>query len=81
MRHTDGDATTSARRTDRVAQETDAETRTLLNRDARTSDLTCAERILYECPANGLSLKVSAGHVLTLSSPLTSDEDDLARIA
>jgi 4-aminobutyrate aminotransferase len=38
-----------------------------------------ADRVMYECMRNGLSLKVSAGHVLTLTPPLTMTESDLAR--
>ena len=37
-----------------------------------------AERILYSCFAEGLSFKISAGNVLTLSPPLTIPEPDLA---
>lgn len=38
-----------------------------------------AERILYACMAKGLSFKISAGNVLTLSPPLTISEADLDR--
>lgn len=48
------------------------------DRDARTPDPDLAERICYACLAEGVSFKVSAGNVLTLSPPLTIAEDDLA---
>lgn len=38
-----------------------------------------AERIYYACLAEGLSFKISAGNVLTLSPPLTIAEADLDR--
>ena len=38
-----------------------------------------AEQILYACMAAGLSFKISAGNVLTLSPPLTIPESDLDR--
>ena len=38
-----------------------------------------AERIYYRCLAAGLSFKISAGSVLTLSPPLTIARDDLDR--
>lgn len=36
-----------------------------------------AEAVLYECLSRGLSFKVSAGTVLTLTPPLTISEDEL----
>mgnify|MGYP001791643506 CR=1 FL=1 len=47
------------------------------DRDTRSQDPDRAEHILYRCLAEGLSFKVSAGNVLTLSPPLTISEDDL----
>ena len=44
-----------------------------------TSD--AAERILFECLRNGLSFKVSAGRVLTLTPPLTITPDQLDEAA
>ena len=38
-----------------------------------------AERVLYECLANGLSFKVGQGNVLVLSPALVIDEGDLGR--
>jgi 4-aminobutyrate aminotransferase len=38
-----------------------------------------AERVLYECLANGLSIKVGQGNVLVLAPPLVIDEGDLDR--
>jgi 4-aminobutyrate aminotransferase len=38
-----------------------------------------AERVLYDCLANGLSFKVGQGNVLVLSPPLVIDEADLDR--
>ena len=46
---------------------------------SRTGDHGRAERIYYACLAEGLSFKISAGSVLTLSPPLTIPEDDLDR--
>ncbi len=40
-----------------------------------------AERILFECLRNGLSFKVSAGRVLTLTPPLTITSDQLDEAA
>ena len=37
-----------------------------------------AERVLYDCLANGLSFKVSAGTVLTLTPPLTIPNAQMA---
>ncbi|NND17536.1 MAG: aspartate aminotransferase family protein, partial [Silicimonas sp.] len=47
------------------------------DRDARTPDPERAERILYSCLSEGLSFKLSAGNVLTLSPPMTISEEDL----
>ena len=44
-------------------------------------ELDCAdtaERVLYDCLANGLSFKVSAGTVLTLTPPLTITNEQMA---
>ena len=49
------------------------------DKDARTPDHGRAEKIYYACLAEGLSFKISAGSVLTLSPPLTIPEDDLDR--
>ncbi len=49
------------------------------DRDARRPDHDRAEQIYYACLAAGLSFKISAGSVLTLSPPLTIPEGDLAR--
>ncbi|MDP7012688.1 MAG: aspartate aminotransferase family protein [Verrucomicrobiota bacterium] len=45
-------------------------------------ELDCAdtaERVLYDCLANGLSFKVSAGTVLTLTPPLTITNEQMAQ--
>ncbi|MEK6215903.1 MAG: aspartate aminotransferase family protein [Boseongicola sp.] len=47
------------------------------DRDARTPDPDSAEQIYYACLAEGLSFKVSAGNVLTLSPPMTITEHEL----
>lgn len=47
------------------------------DRDSRTPDPDRAERIYYACLENGLSFKISAGSVLTLSPPLVISETDL----
>ena len=47
------------------------------DRAERTTDPDRAERILYDCLAAGLSFKLSAGNVLTLSPPMTIPEADL----
>ena len=47
------------------------------DRDARTPDPAAAERIYYTCLEQGLSFKISAGNVLTLSPPLTITRDEL----
>ena len=49
------------------------------DRVARTPDPERAERILYDCLAQGLSFKLSAGNVLTLSPPMTISEAELAQ--
>ena len=38
-----------------------------------------AERVLYDCLANGLSFKVSGGTVLTLTPPLTITHEQMAK--
>lgn len=43
------------------------------------ADPTAAERIYYRCLADGLSFKVSAGNILTLSPPLVIARGDLDR--
>jgi 4-aminobutyrate aminotransferase len=47
------------------------------DRTARTPDPDRAEAILYACLAAGLSFKLSAGNVLTLSPPMTISDQDL----
>jgi len=49
------------------------------DRDSRSPDKARAERIYYRCLEAGLSFKISAGSVLTLSPPLTISRDDLDR--
>ena len=49
------------------------------DRDSRRPDPDRAERIYYRCLAEGLSFKISAGNVLTLSPPLVIARDDLDR--
>lgn len=49
----------------------------LADRATNTPDPDKAERILYACLTAGLSFKLSAGNVLTLSPPLTIPESDL----
>jgi 4-aminobutyrate aminotransferase len=49
------------------------------SRESRTPAPDLAERIYYACLAAGLSFKISAGSILTLSPPLTISRDDLAR--
>ncbi len=44
-----------------------------------TADPAAAERIYYRCLAEGLSFKVSAGNILTLSPPLVISRADLDR--
>lgn len=47
--------------------------------DSRQPDPGRAERIFYACLAEGLSFKISAGNVLTLSPPMVIAEADLHR--
>lgn len=47
------------------------------DRDSRTPDPDRAERIYYACLDQGLSFKISAGSVLTLSPPLVISKADL----
>lgn len=47
------------------------------SREDRTPDPDKAEQIYYACLAEGLSFKISAGNVLTLSPPMTISEQDL----
>ncbi len=47
------------------------------DRDSRTPDPDRAERICYACLDKGLSFKISAGNVLTLSPPLVISRRDL----
>lgn len=49
------------------------------DRATRQPDPKLAEQIFYACLAQGLSFKISAGNVLTLSPPLTIAEADLER--
>ena len=49
------------------------------SRESRTPAPELAERIYYACLAAGLSFKISAGSVLTLSPPLTISHSDLER--
>ncbi|AZV77371.1 aspartate aminotransferase family protein [Parasedimentitalea marina] len=49
------------------------------NRTDKTADVSRAETIYYASLAAGLSFKISAGSVLTLSPPLTISRDDLDR--
>ena len=49
------------------------------SRDTRETDHATAEKVYYACLEKGLSFKISAGSVLTLSPPLTIAEDDLDR--
>ena len=49
------------------------------SRESRTPAPELAERIYYAALAAGLSFKISAGSVLTLSPPLTIAREDLAR--
>ena len=47
------------------------------DRASRSPALDRAERIYYRCLEQGLSFKISAGNVLTLSPPLVIGQDDL----
>jgi 4-aminobutyrate aminotransferase len=49
------------------------------DRGSRAPDRERAERIYYRCLEAGLSFKISAGCVLTLSPPLVISRDDLGR--
>ena len=49
------------------------------DRDNRTPDPARAEAIYYRCLDAGLSFKISAGAVLTLSPPLVIAATDLHR--
>jgi 4-aminobutyrate aminotransferase len=49
------------------------------SRESRTPAPELAERIYYAALAAGLSFKISAGSLLTLSPPLTIAREDLAR--
>ncbi|WP_281855922.1 (R)-1-hydroxy-2-aminoethylphosphonate ammonia-lyase [Litoreibacter halocynthiae] len=49
----------------------------VFDKDARTPAPELAEQIYYSCLSNGLSFKISAGNVLTLSPPLTISRNDL----
>jgi len=49
------------------------------DRDSRAPAKDLAERIYYRCLAAGLSFKISAGAVLTLSPPLVIAREDLDR--
>src|SRR5690606_9621145 len=49
------------------------------DRDSRAPAKDRAERIYYRCLAAGLSFKISAGAVLTLSPPLVIAREDLDR--
>lgn len=49
------------------------------DRDTRSPEPELAERVYYACLAEGLSFKISAGSVLTLSPPLTISQADLDR--
>ena len=49
------------------------------DRDSRTPDPARAEAVYYACLAEGLSFKISAGNVLTLSPPMTIAQEDLDR--
>ena len=49
------------------------------DRDSRTPDAPRAEAVYYACLAEGLSFKISAGNVLTLSPPMIIAQDDLDR--
>ncbi|WP_380058093.1 aspartate aminotransferase family protein [Falsihalocynthiibacter sp. SS001] len=47
------------------------------DRQGRTPAPQIAEKIYYACLAEGLSFKISAGNVLTLSPPMTISKEDL----
>jgi len=47
------------------------------DRDSRTPDPDLAEKVYYQSLENGVSFKISAGNVLTLSPPLTITKAEL----
>ncbi len=47
------------------------------DRDSRTPAPELAEKVYYRCLAMGLSFKISAGNVLTLSPPMTISQAEL----
>ncbi len=49
------------------------------DRETREGAPERAEKVYYRCLEGGVSFKISAGNVLTLSPPLTIGEDDLER--
>lgn len=49
------------------------------DRESLLPDPALAERVYYRCLAEGLSFKISAGNVVTLSPPLIIGKDDLDR--
>jgi 4-aminobutyrate aminotransferase len=49
------------------------------DRDSRQPDNALAERVYYRCLEKGLSFKISAGNVLTLSPPLVIARAELAQ--
>ena len=51
----------------------------VVDRDSREPATELAEKVYYRCLENGLSFKISAGSVLTLSPPLTISRSDLER--
>ena len=51
----------------------------VVGRDNREPATELAEKVYYCCLENGLSFKISAGSVLTLSPPLTISRSDLER--
>ncbi len=50
-----------------------------LSREDGTPAIEEAERVMYHCLERGLSFKVSAGNVLTLTPPLVISQEDLSR--
>jgi 4-aminobutyrate aminotransferase len=48
------------------------------NRETKEKNVQLAERVMYRCLENGLSMKVSDGNVLSLYPPLIITEDELA---
>ena len=51
----------------------------VVDHDNREPAIELAEKVYYRCLENGLSFKISAGSVLTLSPPLTISRSDLER--